>query len=153
MALEKWNPLRELESMRREMDRIWEDLFPARRAEPARWKPSEKGAATPAIDIIDKNNEVVVRAEMPGVKKEDIDISFQDNALTVKGEIKEDDGVKDENYAYSERNYRYYARSISIPFKVNPDRIKASLKDGLLTIQFPKAEELQPKKISVEVAQ
>ena len=154
MALEKWHPLKELETMRREMDRIWEDLFPgARRVEtPWRRTAGEKGVAYPAIDILDRANEIVVKAEMPGVAKDDIDISMQENTLTIKGEIKEDKEAKEENYYYSERNYASYMRSINIPFKITADKISAALKDGILTIHLPKATEVLPRKITVEVS-
>lgn len=154
MALEKWHPLKELETMRREMDRIWEDLFPgARRAEtPWRRTGGEKGVACPAIDIIDRPGEVVVKAEMPGVAKDDIDISMQEKTLTIKGEIKEEKGAKEENYSYSERNYASYMRSIEIPFKITADKVSATLKDGILSIHLPKATEVLPKKITVEVS-
>lgn len=153
MTLERWNPFKELESMRREMDRIWVELFPAqRRAEPSWRKPSgDKGTATPAIDIIDRPDEVLVKAELPGVKKEDIEISFQDSTLSIRGEIKEDEETKAENYSYSERDYRYYARAVAIPFKVSQDKISAALKDGILTIHLPKVQEEQAKKITVNV--
>jgi HSP20 family protein len=154
MPLDKWNPLKELESMRKEMDRIWEDLFPSRKAE-APWKRqtgAQEATVSPAIDIIDRTAEIVVRAEMPGVAKDDIDISLQDGTLTIKGEVKEEAGQKEGNYTYSERNYRYYARSLNIPFKIKQDGIKATLKDGVLSVQLPKVVEEQPRKITVDVS-
>ncbi|MBI5491769.1 MAG: Hsp20/alpha crystallin family protein [Deltaproteobacteria bacterium] len=149
MTLERWHPLRELESMKREMDKIWEDLFIPRR-EPWKRQPETAGTVSPAIDIIDRESEVLVKAEMPGVAREDIDISMNDSTLSIKGELKTETEAR-ENYAYSERNYRYFARSISIPFKISPDKIKASLKDGILYIHMPKTQEAQPRKIQVEV--
>ncbi len=155
MALDKWNPLRELDAMRREMDRIWEDIFPPRKADQP-WRrqgaPETQATASPAIDIIDRNEELVVRAEMPGVPKDGIDVSFQDSTLTLKGEIKEDASAKEGNYSYSERNYRYFLRSVNIPFKVRQEGIKASLKDGVLSVHLPKVLEEQPKKITVDVS-
>ncbi len=149
MTLERWHPLRELESMKREMDKIWDDLFIPRR-EPWKRQSETGGTVSPPIDIIDRDSEVLVKAEMPGVAKEDIDISMNDSTLSIKGELKAETEAKGENYAYSERNYRYFARSISIPFKISPEKIKASLKDGILYIHMPKAQEAQPKKIQVE---
>jgi HSP20 family protein len=154
MPLDKWNPLKELESMRKEMDRIWEDLFPSRKAE-APWKRqagAQEATVSPAIDIIDRTAEIVVRAEMPGVAKDDIDISLQDGTLTIKGEVKEEAGQKEGNFTYSERNYRYFARSLNIPFKIKQDGIKATLKDGVLSVQLPKVVEEQPRKITVDVS-
>ena len=155
MALEKWNPLRELDAMRREMDRIWEDIFPPRKVDqPWRRQPAgrEEATVSPAIDIIDRNDEIVVRAEMPGVPKDGIDVSFQDSALTLKGEVKDDASAKEGNYSYSERNYRYFLRSVNIPFKVRQEGIKASLKDGVLSVHLPKVLEEQPRRINVEIS-
>ncbi|MBI1912480.1 MAG: Hsp20/alpha crystallin family protein [Deltaproteobacteria bacterium] len=156
MALDKWSPLKELETMKKEMDRIWEDIFPSGRRVDIPWKkeaaPKGPGVATPAIDIIDKNGEVIVKAEMPGVTKENIDISLQENTLTIKGELKAEPGVSEESYSYSERKYCYYARSINIPFKIERENIKASLKDGILSIHIPKVQEAQPRKINVEIS-
>ena len=156
MPLDKWNPLKELDSMRREMDRIWEDIFPARKTEAAPWKRQaagqEQSTVSPAIDIVDRPAEIIIRAEMPGVTKEDIDISLQDSTLTIKGEVKTDAGVSEGNYTYSERNYRYLARSLNIPFKIKQDGIKATLKDGILTVALPKVVEEQPRKITVDIS-
>ena len=155
MPLDKWNPLKELDSMRREMDRIWEDLFPARKIEAAPWKrqaASQEATVSPAIDIIDRPAEIIVRAEMPGVAKEDIDVSLQDSTLSIRGELKIDAEQKEGGYTYSERNYRYLARSLNIPIKIKQDGIKAALKDGILTVQLPKVVEEQPRKITVDIA-
>ncbi|HAO92378.1 MAG: hypothetical protein A2X99_04835 [Deltaproteobacteria bacterium GWB2_55_19] len=153
MPLENWNPLRELESMKREMDRIWDDVFASPRRAEAPWRrPTEKGGvASPAIDIIDRKNEIIIKAEMPGVARENIDISMQEGTLTLKGEIKEDAEKDNGEHSYSERTYRYYARAINIPVKIASDNIKATLKDGILSIHLPKAEDLQPRKIKVEI--
>lgn len=156
MPIDKWNPLKELDAMRMEMDRIWEDIFPARKIDAAPWKrqsPAREHATTsPAIDIIDRAGEVLVRAEMPGVAKEDIDISLQDSTLTIKGEVKTDEDLKDSNYSYSERSYKYFTRSLNIPFKIKTDGIKATHRDGVLTVSLPKVVEEQPRKITVEAS-
>lgn len=156
MSIEKWHPLKDLEAMRREMDRIWEEMLPSTRRAffelPWSKAAGEKVTASPAIDVVDKEKEIVVRADMPGVTKDDLDISLQENTLTIKGEVKSETEKKEEHYYYSERNYSSFARTINIPTKIAPDKIKAGLKDGILTIHLPKAEELQPKKIKVEIA-
>ncbi len=156
MSMEKWHPMRDLENMRREMDRIFEEFFPtSRRALNeliSRRLPAEKGVATPSIDIIDRDDEVEILAEFPGVPKENMDISFQENVLTVKGEIKAEKEAREEHYYYAERGYKGYSRSINIPFKVSADKIRASVKDGILSIRLPKEKEAQTKKIKVDVA-
>ncbi len=155
MTFEKWHPLTELEGMRREMNRIWQELIPSSKiltpvliGQAGR---AERAAARPPVDIIDKNEEVIIKADMPGVKKEDIDISLQDGTLVLRGEIKNEEGAPDDSFIYSGRNRDSYARSIDLPVKIDAANIRANLKDGVLCIHLPKARELQPKKINVEV--
>ncbi len=153
MTIEKWSPFKEIESMRREMDKIWVELFPSgRTAEPSWRRPGpDKATATPAIEIFETGTSVIVKAEMPGVRKEDIEISFSDDALSIKGELKPEDGLTEENRRYSERDHTSFSRTIGIPFKVCHDRITATLKDGILTIDMPKAAEDGPRKITINV--
>ncbi|MFQ5441311.1 MAG: Hsp20/alpha crystallin family protein [Thermodesulfobacteriota bacterium] len=155
MSIEKWNPFKEIDSMRREMDRLWDQVFPTSRRflrELPVKSLMEKETAVPAIDIVEKAGEVEVRAEMPGVDKDDIEISLQENRLTITGKLQKEKETKDEDYYYRERSYNSISRSIDIPYKVNPAKIKAGLKNGILTVHLPKAAELQPKKIKVEVS-
>ncbi len=154
MTLERWHPLQELELMKKEMDRIWHDVFSA--TGPAvdvsrKRVGAQEGAATPAIDIIDREKEIVIRAEMPGVKREDVSVSLEESTLSIKGEIKEEAEKEGGKYTYSERKYRCFARSLNLPLKIKPEDIKAALKDGLLYIRLPKAVEEQPKKIKIDI--
>ncbi len=153
MFIEKWQPLKELENMRREMDRILEEIIPPHlRHSGEGWKrDAEKRIATPAIDIIERNGDTIIKAELPGALKEDISIAMQEDTLTIRAEIKGEPDIKDEQYTYRERNHRAYARSIKMPFKVNQEKIAAGFKDGILTITLPKAEDLKPKKIAISV--
>ncbi|HHL40492.1 MAG TPA: Hsp20/alpha crystallin family protein [Deltaproteobacteria bacterium] len=154
MAIEKWTPLKELETMRREMDRIWEELFTGGQRHRGRLAPQRaaaEGVAAPALDIIDKDDEILVKVEMPGVAKEDIDVSVENNVLTVKGEIRRSEEEKDDAYYHVERTYKSYARSIGLPVEINPEKIKAGLKDGILYIHLGKSEAVKPKRIKVEV--
>lgn len=152
MALQKWQPLRELETMRREMDRIWDELFPSAGPPWRERRGTARDVAAPAVDMIDKNDEIVVKADMPGVAKDKLDISLQDNILTIKGEAEEEKEVKEEKFFYSERSRRSFERSVEIPYKVNAEKLSANLKDGVLVVHLPKAEEERPKKIKVEVS-
>jgi len=156
MTFERWHPLTELEGMRREMDRIWQELIPSARiftpASTGAARP-ERGAARPTVDIIDRNEEVVIKADMPGVNKEDIDISVQEDTLILKGEVKNGESPQDESFVYSERNRRPYARAIELPVKIDAGNIKATFKDGILTIHLPKAKERETKKIKIEVSE
>ncbi len=154
MSIERWSPVRELETMRREMDRIWEEMFPAiRRPFEGPWRQltGERGVGTPAIDIIDRGKELVVKADMPGVGKEDIDISLHDDTLTITGEVKAEKETKEDNYYHMERRSSSFSRSVSVPFKVEADKISASLKNGVLTVTLPKSEAAETRKIKVEV--
>jgi HSP20 family protein len=106
---------------------------------------------SPSVDMFDKKDEIVVKAEIPGVEKENISISLSDNMLTIKGEMKKEEEVKEEDYYYSERSYGSFSRSLNLPAKVQAEKIKASFKNGILEIHLPKAEEAKPKEIKVEV--
>jgi HSP20 family protein len=156
MSIEKWNPLREMDAIRRDMDRIWSELFPSPRravaAAPWRRLSSEEGVAIAPLDLIDAGDSVLVRVEMPGVTKDALEISVADDTLTIKGEVKEEKEYKTEEYYHSERSYKAFARSVGLPTKIDEKRITAQLKNGVLEIRLPKAEEVKPKKIKVEVA-
>jgi HSP20 family protein len=140
-------PFRELEELRDEMDRLFERTFgrPERRG-----APMVRGWA-PSIDMFDRENEVVVRADIPGMSKEDIDISVRGNALTISGEQKSEEKIDEDDYHYRERSYGRFQRNIALPEGVDAENIKASYKDGTLEITMPKTEEAKPKQIEVAV--
>lgn len=155
MSLERWHPLNELEAMRREMDRIWRDVFTPRRPAPDVYiKRGEgaEGAAIPPVDIIDREKEILVKAEMPGVKKEDVSVSLEDSTLSIRGEVKEKKEEEGQRYAYAERKHRTFMRSINLPVKVAHDRITAAIRDGLLYVHLPKLEEEQTRKIKIDIS-
>ena len=139
-------PFRELERMRREMDR-WFDFFPelpVRRAvDVVEWFPE--------FDLSETDNELILRAEMPGIDPKDVDISLVNNTLRIKGEKKQEMEEKDENYHFMGRSYGTFARSIPLPTYVKSDNIQATYKDGVLKIVLPKSEEAKPKQIQVKV--
>jgi HSP20 family protein len=150
MALMKWTPPKEIE-------RWFEDLFDEPflprmwRKFPSLRKLKELEGISPSVDMFDKKDEIVVKAEIPGIEKEDINISISDNTLTIKGETKKEEEVKEEDYYYAERLYGSFARTLSLPAKVNADKVKASFKNGILEVHLPKAEESKPKEVKVEV--
>ena len=149
MSIVKWSPLKELEEMRRDMDRLFEEFFaPSRRR---RWGKPEAGLIVPNIEMYDRKNEIVVKAELPGVAKEDIDLSITKDSLTLKGEVKKEEEVKDENYYSCERSYGSFTRTIALPVDVDNEKAKASFKNGVLEIVLPKKEEAKPKEIKIEV--
>lgn len=151
MSIVKWSPVKELEEMRRDMDRLFEDFFtPARRRGWIR-KP-EQSVVVPNIEMFDRTDEIVVKAELPGVTKEDIDLTITKDSLTLRGEIKKEEEVKEENYYACERSYGSFTRAIALPVEVNNEKAKASFKNGVLEIVLPKREEARPKEIKIEVS-
>ncbi len=154
MTIEKWNPFKEIDRMSKDMDRLWDQVFPASRRfikELPVKAIMDRESTPPAIDILEERETVVVRAEMPGVDKDNVEVSLRDNTLLISGSIKRGKEEKKENFYYSERRYSSYSRSVELPCKVNEAKITAALRNGILTVTLPKAEEVKAKKITVEV--
>jgi len=107
---------------------------------------------SPLVDISETDDKIKVTAEVPGMKKDDIKISIQDNVLTLKGEKKQEKEEKDKNSHRVERAYGAFERSFSLPASVQTDKVKASYKEGVLTISLPKPEEAKPKEIDISVS-
>lgn len=150
MAIMKWTPPKEIERWFEELleqpfsPHLWRRL--------PRWrKLRELDVISPSVDMYDKKDEIVVKAEVPGVEKENINISLTENKLTIKGEIKKEEEVKEEDYHYSERSYGSFVRTLTLPVKVQADKVKASFNNGILEIHLAKAEESKPKEIKIAV--
>jgi HSP20 family protein len=142
----EWRPFREVSRLRREMDRLWEDYFGSgRRA--LRPLPAE---FAPAVDIKETADQIVVKAEVPGMDAKDINISVTGDVLTIKGEKKSEREEKEENYHLVERSYGSFSRSLAMPAAVNMDKIEAKYDKGVLTITCPKKEEVKPKAIEIK---
>ena len=109
------------------------------------------GAWNPAVDIYDKGAEVVIHAEVPGMKKEDIDVHVENNVLTIRGKKERKEEVKEDGYFRTERSYGTFSRSFSLPSTVNVSKIVAEYKEGVLTLALPKADEAKPRQIEVKV--
>jgi HSP20 family protein len=110
------------------------------------------GAWSPVVDIFDKGGEVVIHAELPGIKKEDIDVRVENNVLTLRGKKERKEEVKEEGYFRAERVYGSFSRSFSLPTTVEVSKIAAEYKDGVLTLHLPKAEEAKPRQIEVKIS-
>jgi HSP20 family protein len=144
--LTTWRPFREVSRLRREMDRLWDDYFgPGRRG----LQPMEAEFA-PAMDVKETADQVVVKAEVPGIDAKDINISVTGDVLTIKGEKKSEREEKEENYHVVERSYGSFARSITLPGAVDLDKIEAKYDKGVLTVTCPKKEEVKPKAIEIK---
>jgi len=139
-----WRARKELEALRREMDRLWEGFFGERAFEPIeKWSP--------ALDLAETKDNLVVTAELPGIDPKDISIDLSGDVLTVRGEKKQEKEEKEENYHLIERRYGSFTRSIRLPVKIDEEKIKASYKNGVLKIVLPKSEEVKKKEIKIKV--
>lgn len=148
MSLVRWRPMREIARIREEMDRLFDEFFTGW---PERRRSVLEGEWAPSVDVAETEEDVVVTAELPGVKQSDVEITVLNDVLTLKGEKKEEKEIKKENYHRIERSYGSFQRSISLPTGVQADKAKATYKDGVLTITIPKAEEAKPKSIKINV--
>ena len=139
-------PFREFERMRRDMDRLWDSFF-----ERGVRRTDEEGEWLPSLDVAETKNDVVVKAEIPGMDPKDIDISLTDGLLTIKGEKKQEREEKEKDYHLVERSYGTFTRSIRLPKEVQRDKINASYKNGVLTVTLPKSEEAKRQEIKIKV--
>lgn len=142
-----WSPLREPEPMERWFDEVFGR--PLIRS----WKRltlEEKGWV-PLIELIEKEDKFVVKADLPGMKKEEIDVSVTGDTLIIKGERKAETEAKEENYYCCERSYGSFFRSITMPSAVDAKKIKATYEDGVLEIALPKVSDVKPKKIEIGI--
>jgi HSP20 family protein len=151
--LQTWKPFRELapfrefDRMRKEMDRLWDSFF-----EGGLRRRSEGGGEwLPSLDVSETKNELVVKAEVPGMDPKDIDISLSDGMLTIKGEKKQEKEEKEADYHLLERSYGAFTRSVQLPKEVQSEKINASYKNGILKITLPKSEEAKKKEIKIKV--
>jgi HSP20 family protein len=149
-----WRPFSDLAGMEREMERMFEDFIgrPWGIRWPERLRTWELGFRGPAIEISEEKDDVVVKAELPGMKKEDLEVNISGNLLTLKGEKKKAEEVKEKGYYYSERSYGSFTRTVEIPKEVLPEKALASFKDGVLEIRIPKTEEAKRKQVKIQVA-
>src|SRR5687768_2467899 len=141
MALVRWDPARELASM--EIDRL-HNMFSNFYGE------GLSRSWAPPVDIYETDqHEVVLKAELPEMKREDINVTFENNVLTLKGERKVTDEVSNDRFQRLERFYGSFSRSFTLPSTVDASRISATYKDGVLTVRLPQREESKPKQIAV----
>jgi HSP20 family protein len=134
MAIMRWNPYRELSNFfEREM-------------------PAATTTWSPPVDIFENDSELIVKVEVPGMASKDIEVTFENNVLTIKGERRFEHETKKENYHRVEREYGAFSRSFGLPTDVDAEKIKAEYKDGMLSVVLPKKELAKPKGIKVNAA-
>ena len=149
MALVRWEPTRELSSLQSEMNRLFNTFFdtPTTSANGGggvrRWVPS--------MDLVETEDQFVLRADLPGLSEEDVSIELEDNVLTVAGERKAEHEDKREGFYRMERSFGQFRRSLTLPDGVDPDGIAATFDKGVLEVRIPKPEERKPRRVAIQV--
>ena len=140
----RWEPAREMMTLREAMDRLFDDAFT---------RPLSLSGnvwSVPAVDLYQTDNEVVVKAALPGIKADEVQINVTGEVLTLKGEVKQTEEVKEKAYHLREQRFGSFERSLILPTDVVADKAKAEFENGILTITLPKAEEVKPKSITIK---
>ncbi len=146
MAIVKYSPLRELRSMQEQMGRLLDLAWSRETGEDLR-----DGVWQPLVDIFERGESVVIRAELPGVEQQDIEVKIEDTTLTIRGERRQDTDVGNESYHRIERCYGPFQRSFSLPHTIEPEKASAACDKGVLTIVLPKKSDEIPRPITVKV--
>lgn len=139
----RWEPAREMMSLRDAMDRLFDDAF-------TRPLSLRDGWSVPAIDMYQTDDEVVVKAALPGIKAEEVQINITGDVLTLKGEVRHEEEKKEKAWHIREQRFGSFERSVALPTAVVADKAKAEFENGILTITLPKADEVKPRTISVK---
>jgi HSP20 family protein len=150
MSLARWDPFQDIASLQDRINRLFEDAFPKPQkgdssgdADTASWRP--------AVDIYETDTTLVVTAELPGVRKEDVSVEVKNNVLTIQGQRIQQDEVKEEHYVRRERLFGTFSRSFNLRYHVNPESIRARFKEGILQVEISKPEQETAKQITVNV--
>jgi HSP20 family protein len=143
MALIRWEPVREMDTLQSEMNRLFDGFFGARNGNGSarRW--------IPPMDLVETEGEFVLRADLPGMREDDVVIEVKENLLTIAGERKTEHERQDEGYYRVERAFGTFSRSLSLPEGVDPERVAASFDAGVLEVRIPKPEERKPQRIQI----
>lgn len=143
--LMRWEPAREMMTLREAMDRLFDDAFTRPLSVRDGWT-----MASPAIDMYQTDNEVVVRASIPGIKADEVQIDVTGDVLTLKGEVKQEEERKDRAWHIREQRFGSFERSVALPTSVKSDQAEAVFENGILTITLPKADEVKPRTINIQ---
>ena len=144
-SITRWDPFRNFSVLQDQFNRMVESGLKA--------SPDNSALTTwaPAVDIYETENDLVLKADLPEVAEKDIDIRVESNMLTIRGERKFEESVKEDNYLRVERAYGSFSRSFSLPTTVDTESIKANYKNGVLTVELPKRAESKPKQVKINV--
>jgi HSP20 family protein len=144
-TLDRWEPFRNVSDIQGEVNRLF-DTFLGRSV----MAPSQR-AWLPAVDMHETKDDLVLNVELPGVSEKDVTVSITGDVLSIKGERRWEDETKDRQYLHNERVYGQFERLVQLPMAVQADKVKASYRDGVLAITLPKAEELKPRQIKIDI--
>ena len=145
MAIVRWNPILEMESLRHQMDRIFEEM--------TGMSNFESDSRRPAIELIDNDDYLTLRAELPGIEAKDLDISVTREAVTIKGEYSYDRENKDKGHFHSEFRYGKFERTVGLPVPINNNSVQAEFDNGILSLTLPKQEEARNRVVRVKLDQ
>jgi len=145
MAIIRWDPFRDIVTLREKMNRLFEDAVTHRGEE----KDLTSSSWTPAVDIYEDENQLVLSAEVPGIEEKDVEIKIEDSTLIIQGERKMEKETKEENYHRIERAYGSFYRSFTLPNYIDQEKIHAEHENGVLKITMPKKPELKPRKVKI----
>jgi len=145
MAIIRWDPFRDLITLREKMNRLFEDAFTSRGEE----RDMVSSTWTPSVDIYENENALILTAEIPGIDEKDIEIKIENSTLTLKGDRKFEKETKEENFHRIERAYGSFYRSFTLPHNIDQDKIEAEHENGILKITMPKKGELKQRKVKV----
>jgi HSP20 family protein len=151
MTIVRWEPFRDLVGLQDRMNRLFGEAYRgSARTGDDDWALG--GSWAPAVDIFEKDGNIVLTAELPGIASKEVDIRVENNVLTLQGERKFDKELQKDSFHRVERAYGSFTRSFTLPTVVDTNKIKAEFKDGVLKVTLPKREEAKPKQIQVQVA-
>ena len=146
MGITRWDRFRNISTLQEQVNRLFENSVPGGRGE-----SSALTSWAPAVDIYETENELVLKADLPDINENDLDIRVENNMLTIRGERKFEQKVKEDNYLRIERTYGSFSRSFGLPNTVNTEGIKAEYKNGVLAVEMPKRAESKPKQVKVNL--
>jgi HSP20 family protein len=148
MSVIRWDPFKNISALQERINRLFEDAFPRASGEE---EDLSVCAWRPLVDIFEADDGVVIKVDLPGVKKEDVTVEVKNSLLTIAGHRDIETPVDEERYYRRERNCGAFQRSFTLRSAIGPENIKASFKNGVLTVQIPKPEEEKPRKIAVSI--
>ena len=151
MAIIRWNPMRDLVSVEREFNKIFNSLDRKFTLGDSENEEFENAVWMPMTDILEDDNQYYLNIDLPGIKKEDVKINYSNGQLSVSGERKQETVEKNAKYHRVERSYGKYYRSFTLPQKIKENEINAEFKDGQLKVSIPKSEEVKPKQLEIKV--